>query len=720
MQLHEALGRLDKLPLHENTTVSAVELGKFIDDAVSNLRENPDDGSTWYKYLDGSLGIAIGWEDGYDTENGYEVAAKICNLDSDFMKDYNFLTMPYDRDTGEVWDTTVSNPSSADASWFIKQLNAISDAVDKGELVTEGVNVNKHSSRRRSLTERGLTKAERHNRDMEKISNNYKAQQEKYKKFLASKGVSKEDINELARNSGLHGNALGEKAHKMASAEEWKKLHESRKTKLKESAASDNHWSVKYQDLIEDLVDRVDDPNDEDDVMQAVDDGLIYTSDMWTAVEEILSPTDLAEWDDVFMQVVDDVYAELKDRGLIESLKSRKTKLKESSSTIKPGDIYDVVIKELDSKDIDHHASDLYVRKTPESTEIINRLSNKSLVSTFKDNIDGDIWYELPFCYTPHFNKSKVKESISNINRILHRLNEAPMSDEDREDTYKLQKLAQKIKHMDGRTNPSKMYTDDEIELAKKYNLQIPQKRSDYRAITDKDTKGNITDRLATVYAKTADVRNDADWVRKNKERSTEDDGHGFKERRYSPYGGTPLEQDRNRDAANMSSNVRNMKGALRDRKFHNDKVKQADKDFEKAIRKAAKDRDLAHKYHSEASTRSQNRIDDILANAKKRNKNESLKESENGVSKWVLVDYYDVWGNADDGWEVNNVSREDEITISDDASDKEIFEYLRDIVKYFNKSLKFEDVYVTSDGDIIEFEASADGMPICRLERVG
>ena len=280
----------------------------------------------------------------------------------------------------------------------------------------------RENTSKQTLNERGLTKSERHNREMEKISNKYKAQQDKYKKFLLSKGVSKEDIDELARNSGLHGNALGEKAHKMASAEEWKKLHESRKTKLKESsstiepgdiydvvikeldsndidhhasdlyvrktpesteiinrlsnkslvstfkdnidgdiwyelpfcytphfnesvknrsrktklkesAAGNNHWSVKYQDLIEDLVDRVDDPNDEDDVMQAIDDGLIYTSDMWTAVEEILSPTDLAEWDDVFMQVVDDVYAELKDRGLIESLKSRKTKLKESNRT---------------------------------------------------------------------------------------------------------------------------------------------------------------------------------------------------------------------------------------------------------------------------------------------------------------------------------------------------------------------------------------------------
>lgn len=641
MQLHEALGRLDKLPLHENTTVSAVELGKFIDDAVSSLRANPDEGATWYKYLDGSLGIAIGWEDGYDTEDGYEIAAKICNLDSDFMKEYDFLTMPYNKDTGDVWDTSVSNPSSADASWFIKQLNAISDAVDKGELVTEGVNVNKHSSRRRSLTERGLTKAERHNRSMEKISNNYKAQQEKYKKFLASKGVSEEDIAELDRNSGLHGNALGAKAHKMASADEWEKLHESKKVK-------------------------------------------------------------------------------------------KAKRIKEDLDTIDPGDIYGVVIKELDSKDIDHHASDLYVRKTPESTKIINRLSKKSLLSTFKSNIDGDIWYDLPFCYTPYFNESlkskkrKISESINKINKILRRLNEAPMSDEDREDTQKLRKLAQKIKHMDGRANPSKQYTDDEIELAKKYNLQLPQKRGDWLAIVDNDTKGNITGTLANVRAKTADVRNDADWVRKNKERSTEDIGYGGKVRRYthpSHYWASEesaLEQDRRRDADDMSFNVRNMKGALRDRKYHNDQVEKADKDFENAIRKAVRDRDWQHEYHSKGSVESQNRIDDILANAKKRNKNESLTESEDGVSKWVLVDYYDVWGNADDGWEVNNVSREDEITISDDASDKEIFEYLRDTVKYFNKSLKFEDVYVTGDGDIIEFEASADGMPICRLERIG
>ena len=84
--------------------------------------------------------------------------------------------------------------------------------------------------------------------------------------------------------------------------------------------------------------------------------------------------------------------------------------IKESAEKIQPGNIYSVLVKELPAEDIDHHDSDLYVRKTPKSTEIINRLTTKSLLSTFKDNIDGDIWYELPFCFSPHFQKEGLNE----------------------------------------------------------------------------------------------------------------------------------------------------------------------------------------------------------------------------------------------------------------------------------------------------------------------
>lgn len=70
------------------------------------------------------------------------------------------------------------------------------------------------------------------------------------------------------------------------------------------------------------------------------------------------------------------------------------------NNKLQPGDIYAEAIKALPAGDIDHHASDLYIRVTPAATAIINRLENKALLSTFRDR-NGAIWYELPFCYTP-------------------------------------------------------------------------------------------------------------------------------------------------------------------------------------------------------------------------------------------------------------------------------------------------------------------------------
>ena len=66
-----------------------------------------------------------------------------------------------------------------------------------------------------------------------------------------------------------------------------------------------------------------------------------------------------------------------------------------------PGNIYEVAVKMLPAEDIGHHASDLYIRKTPESTALLKRMRyrNSGLLTTFRSNIDGDIWYELPFCY---------------------------------------------------------------------------------------------------------------------------------------------------------------------------------------------------------------------------------------------------------------------------------------------------------------------------------
>lgn len=67
-----------------------------------------------------------------------------------------------------------------------------------------------------------------------------------------------------------------------------------------------------------------------------------------------------------------------------------------------PGEIYAAAVATLPAEDIDHHASDLYLRKTPESTALLDRLENRALLSTFRDQ-DGAVWYELPFCFLPYW-----------------------------------------------------------------------------------------------------------------------------------------------------------------------------------------------------------------------------------------------------------------------------------------------------------------------------
>lgn len=42
--------------------------------------------------------------------------------------------------------------------------------------------------------------------------------------------------------------------------------------------------------------------------------------------------------------------------------------------------------------------SDLYIRVTKASAQLLNRYQYRSMVSVFRDNIEGVLWYEFPFC----------------------------------------------------------------------------------------------------------------------------------------------------------------------------------------------------------------------------------------------------------------------------------------------------------------------------------
>ena len=63
--------------------------------------------------------------------------------------------------------------------------------------------------------------------------------------------------------------------------------------------------------------------------------------------------------------------------------------------------IYEKALAALPASDIDHHETDLYLRKTPASEALIREYEFAANVTIFHDNIDGDIWYDIPFAYTP-------------------------------------------------------------------------------------------------------------------------------------------------------------------------------------------------------------------------------------------------------------------------------------------------------------------------------
>lgn len=76
---------------------------------------------------------------------------------------------------------------------------------------------------------------------------------------------------------------------------------------------------------------------------------------------------------------------------------------------ITPGEVYTIAVATLPAEDIDHHYSDLYLKVTPAAEALVSRLENKSLLSRFRD-LDGVIWYDLPFCFTPYWeNPSKYR-----------------------------------------------------------------------------------------------------------------------------------------------------------------------------------------------------------------------------------------------------------------------------------------------------------------------
>lgn len=84
-------------------------------------------------------------------------------------------------------------------------------------------------------------------------------------------------------------------------------------------------------------------------------------------------------------------------------------------------------------------------------------------------------------------------------------------------------------------------------------------------------------------------------------------------------------------------------------------------------------------------------------------------------VNTYTLINYFDVWGNEKDGWEVNNQCVEfDDLNLVDDITPKEICEYLKSINMLATSDMRR--LEVVDMGDLIEINERKGHKPLFAL----
>lgn len=99
-------------------------------------------------------------------------------------------------------------------------------------------------------------------------------------------------------------------------------------------------------------------------------------------------------------------------KGICIKNKSKKTSVDENTTDVKSlfDEIVDVGIE------YDNHESDLYVKDTPATREILKKYKYENNVESFVSQIDGSRWFDIPFAYQPFWdkiNKRRIKEQTS-------------------------------------------------------------------------------------------------------------------------------------------------------------------------------------------------------------------------------------------------------------------------------------------------------------------
>lgn len=85
--------------------------------------------------------------------------------------------------------------------------------------------------------------------------------------------------------------------------------------------------------------------------------------------------------------------------------------IKENNEVLSSGELVRELKKVLTKDELDRHETDLYAKVTPKSKELVNRYEFKTNVTTFKSELDGTLWYDIPFI------AGRVNESIDKENK---------------------------------------------------------------------------------------------------------------------------------------------------------------------------------------------------------------------------------------------------------------------------------------------------------------
>lgn len=91
------------------------------------------------------------------------------------------------------------------------------------------------------------------------------------------------------------------------------------------------------------------------------------------------------------------------------------------------------------------------------------------------------------------------------------------------------------------------------------------------------------------------------------------------------------------------------------------------------------------------------------------------------GIKPVKLINYFDVWGNKKDGWEINNMCEENagELQLHESATSKEAFQLLKS-AGFLKSTTRINQVTIEDLGEFgYEFHQRKDGMPLCRIEYV-